>query len=132
MLHRGLESVGLHTGVASAGFFGPHRAPPGDALAAAAARGIDMSAHRSQMVNRALLDAADLIVVMEPRQALAVTARRASSIRRVVVLGDLDPRPITTREIADPFGGPRAAFDECYARIDRCVAELVRTLQDRS
>lgn len=124
-----LDSAGLQISIASAGFVQPNRAPPAEAIGAALDRGIDLSAHRSQTVNRALLDAADLIIVMDSQQSLGVTARPAGSKRRVVMLGDLDPHPITTRRILDPFGSRRAAFDDCYARIDRCVAQLVGALR---
>jgi protein-tyrosine-phosphatase len=124
-----LHALGLPVSVASAGYSKPNRASPAEALSAAAARGIDMSTHRSQAVTRTLLDQADLVVVMDTRQSLAIGARQTASPRRVVVLGDLDPLPIATREIIDPYGNRRAVFDECYARIDRCVAVLVRTLE---
>jgi protein-tyrosine phosphatase len=108
----------------SAGFATPGRASPPDAVAAADTRGLRLSEHRSQVVNRTRLDAADLIVVMEPGQMSAVTARKSSQPRRVVVLGDLDTVPDAPREIADPFGRGRDVFDACYERIDRCVTEL--------
>jgi protein-tyrosine phosphatase len=130
-LRRRFDALGLRIDVASAGYFNPNRAPPPEAIDAAAQRGIDMSTHRPQLVNKALLDAADLVVVMDTALSRAVRARRKAAIR-VLVLGDLDPEPIATRAILDPFGNPRAAFDHCYARIDRCTAELARTLVDRA
>lgn len=128
VLRRHFAHSRAEIGVNSAGFFTPNRPPPADALEAASARGIDMSAHRSRVVSLPLLDASDLIVVMDPYHAMAVNARGSATLRRIVVLGDLDPKSIRNREIADPFGETRAAFDECYARIDRCAAELARAL----
>ncbi len=119
------------TRIDSAGFAAPNRAPPAAAIAVAAARGLDLSRHRSQVVSRARLDAADLVVVMEPGQLAAVTARGASG-RRVVVLGDLDPDAAEPRDIEDPFDRPREVFEVCYGRIDRCVAELHRVLTSPS
>lgn len=127
-IRRSLDSVTPAVRVESAGFFLADRAPPADALAAAATRGMDLSAHRSRLVDRALLDSADLIVVMDVRQAAGVRARYSTKPRRVLVLGDLDGQPIAAREILDPMGRGRAAFDECYDRIDRCARQLVQSL----
>ena len=127
-LRRACESAKITVQVASAGFVGPQRQPPAEAIAAAASRGATLESHRSRLIGREMIDAADLVVVMDSRQAAAVSAPRLGA-RRVVVLADLDPES-TARAIRDPFGQVRAAFDECYERIDRCVAELVRGLAE--
>ncbi len=127
-LRQRLEKRGVRVQVESAGFIGPNRPAPADALAAALERGTDLAGHRSQLVSRALLDAADLIVVMNTAQRDAIMVRRRGIPRQVLVLGDLDPEPITMREIIDPWGKSRATFDACYDRIDRCLEELVRSL----
>ena len=111
--------------VASAGFIGPGGRPsPPEALAAAAALGVDLTRHRSRLLTPAIVRDAVLIVVMDSRQAADIRRgyRRGSS---VVILGDLDPLPVTMRTIPDPVDQPRAAFDACYARIDRCVTALI-------
>jgi hypothetical protein len=46
------------------------------------------------------------------------------------VLGDLDPLPIATRTITDPWGRTADVFDLVFDRIDRCVDELVRVVAD--
>lgn len=65
-----------------------------------------------------------LVLVMHPGQRSALLATHPHLERRVLVLGDFDPEPIETREIADPWGGSAAAFDASYARVRRCVAAL--------
>jgi len=116
--------------VASAGFIGPGRTPPAKALAAGLRRGIDISAHRSDVITPQRLQAADLVVVMSAEQARAIRARVRPGSTRVLVLGDLDPVPITRRTIADPWGGSDSAFVASYDRIDRCVRELARIIRD--
>jgi protein-tyrosine-phosphatase len=110
--------------VASAGVIGPDRPCPPEALAAAAALGVDLSRHRSRLLTPAIVRDAGLIVVMDARQADTIRRGygRGSS---VIVLGDLDPQPITARTIPDPVDKPRPAFDACYARIDRCVVAML-------
>lgn len=114
--------------VVSAGFFGPDRPSPPNAIAAAAARGVDLLAHRSLLLQADFVRAMDLIIVMEAVQRDQITLWYGADARRVVVLGDLDPEPIDTRTVHDPIFQPLPAFSETYSRIDRCVAELYRTL----
>jgi len=113
--------------VASAGFMGPMRSAPPTALIAAAKFGVDLSPHRSALITSENLGAADLIVVMSEEQARGVRARVAPSTF-VLILGDLDPKPVSRRTILDPWGQSDAAFDESYDRIDRCVRELARII----
>jgi protein-tyrosine-phosphatase len=46
----------------------------------------------------------------------------------IIVLGDLDPQPITQRTIVDPWEGPPEMFEDSYDRINRCVLELARII----
>lgn len=126
----GAESGGGGGDVAvdSAGFQGPGRESPKEAVEAAARRGIDLSGHRSQLVTPALVRAADLIVVMEAEQRRAVCERFGRSPRDVFLLGDLDPEPITSRSIEDPWGRRATVCVASFGRIDRCVATLVRAM----
>jgi protein-tyrosine-phosphatase len=112
--------------VESAGFSTPNRQPPQDAISAAARRGIDITAHRSRMVNPELVAAFDLVVVMDAGLRRAVTVRRPP--KWLLTLGDLDPHGIQTRDIVDPIGADAAVFDACYARIDRCIEQLSSAL----
>jgi protein-tyrosine-phosphatase len=112
----------------SAGFIGAGRSSPPDAIAAAADLGIDLSGHRSRLVTPDDIRTAELIVVMTAEQAAGVRARFAHMAPPVIVLGDLDPLPIAARAIRDPWNKPRHVFDECYARIDRCVGALAGLL----
>jgi protein-tyrosine phosphatase len=115
--HRGIR-------VDSAGFFGPGRVSPENAQAAAGARGIDLGPHRSKLVTVDLLREHDLIVVMELEQSRTLMRTHGVPLARILVLGDLDPGPIHTRTIVDPYGGSQDVFAECYRRIDGCVTAL--------
>jgi len=116
------------TVVASAGFVGPGRGTPAAGITAAAGRGVDLSTHRSQLLTPALVGAAHLIVVMDAPQQRRVCERFGRLPGEVIVLGDLDPHPIATRAIHDPVDQPLEAFEESYARIERCVDALVAEL----
>lgn len=121
-------SSGSHVRVDSAGFVAPGRPAPRHAVDVAARRGIDLSEHRSKLVAPDNWGGAELVLVMEPRQRDILEALYGRDGREILILGDLDPQPGATRAIADPIGQPRAAFEESYARIDRCVDVLVTAL----
>jgi protein-tyrosine phosphatase len=114
--------------IASAGFVGPGRPSPGDAQAEARTRGIDLSAHRSAVLDGAKLNEWDLVVVMEARQARALRSHFGVSADRLLVLGDLDPGSIDGRSIADPWQSPGTVLGPSYQRVERCVRALVAVL----
>ena len=124
---RRLLPPGAGTRIESAGFVGAHRPSPANAIEVAAARGVDLRRHLSRVVTPGAVSGADLVIVMEPGQADLL--RSVGRTRRpVLILGDLDPRPSRDRRIRDPVDQPRLVFAECYDRVDRCLAELVKTI----
>ncbi len=114
--------------VDSAGLMGPGRPSPPEAVEVAAARGVDLSRHRSKLLTPAIVGRAELICVMDRMQQRVVCAQYRRSPGSVILLGDLDPRPIRTRAIQDPVERPRDVFRDVYARIDQCVAQLTASL----
>ncbi|HEX7120395.1 MAG TPA: hypothetical protein VF212_16495 [Longimicrobiales bacterium] len=108
----------------SAGFVGPGRPSPRAAVEAAARWGVDLSAHRSRRVTVEDLRRAELVVVVEPRQ-LRPLLRLGCPAAKLLVLGDLDPAPIDTRSIPDPFDRTESVFIESYRRIHRCLHALL-------
>jgi len=126
LLSRALGSAG--TLVASAGFVGPGRPAPAEGSIAAARRGIDLSAHRSQLLTPVLAVEAQVIVVMDARQQRMVCERFGRLPSDVMLLGDLDSEAIDTRAIHDPIDQPLQAFEQSYARIERCVDALIDAL----
>ena len=126
LLARDLAPAGVR--IESAGFIGPGRSCPPDAVTAAARRGVDLSAHRSALLTAALARSADLILVMDEAQGRAIRERFGRAPGDIVVLGDLDPATTATRVIRDPVAQDLAVFVESYARIERCVAALVAAL----
>jgi protein-tyrosine-phosphatase len=115
----------------SAGFVGPNRPTPPNGIATATRRGLDLSTHRSQLLTSGLIAASDLIVVMDERQKRALRTDFGRS-DGVVLLGDLDPDPIDTRTVRDPYDQDETIFEAVYERIDRCIHALVEGLPHRS
>lgn len=109
--------------VDSAGFIGPGRPSPDVAQGRAALRDLNLAAHRSRLIDSKDVDAG-LILVMDRNQQRTLIARGAAP-DRVVLLGDLDPTPIATRAVPDPYGRDADVFDAVFSRIDRCCLTLV-------
>ena len=118
----------MHVGVSSAGFIDPRRTSPPGALSAAARRRFDISHHRSSLITAERLAGSDVIVVMSVKQQRAIAGFAAMHRGEVIVLGDLDPQPISRRTVLDPWGGDDTLFDESYDRIERCIAAMVYAL----
>lgn len=123
------RAMGEGVEVSSAGFIGPGRPSPTEALSAASRLGIDLGPHRSKLMNTGTLRDTSVLVVMDAAQRSAVASLAGRRRRDVVILGDLDPARVTRRAIQDPWGQREDVFDEVYARIDRCVAELAAILK---
>jgi len=113
--------------VVSAGFIAPGRQAPEPALNTARARGIDLSSHLSSLVTARVVRAADLVAVMSEDQARGIRSRYGHNVT-VLVLGDLDPLPIPSRAITDPWGCDVRVLDQVYSRIDRCVVQLAKLI----
>jgi protein-tyrosine phosphatase len=114
--------------VTSAGFVGPGRPVPPFSLAVSARRGLDLSEFRSRPLVPTTVRDADLVIVMDARQAHYISAHLGVAPRRIMVAGDLDPIPGTTRAIEDPWRQPIDAYVAAFDRLDRCAATLVRYL----
>jgi len=115
----------------SAGFIGPGRAPPDEALEVARSRGIEHGDHVSTAFSRDLAEKADVIFVFDRHNARMVRDTPGVKAERVVWLGDLDPQWAGRRAILDPWGKPLVEFERTFERIERCVDEVVRALGPR-
>jgi protein-tyrosine phosphatase len=115
--------------VSSAGFVGPGRPVPEFALALSAQRGFDLSSFRSRPLQPAKTRGADLVVVMDARQARHMARYVGVPPERIIVAGDLDPMPSPSRAIEDPWQQPLDVFVASFNRLDRCGATLTRMLR---
>lgn len=115
--------------VSSAGFISPGRPVPELSLQVSAQRGIDLSSFRSRPLQPAKARGADLLVVMDARQARHMILYVGVAPERIVVAGDLDPLPSPTRAIQDPWQQPIEAFVASFDRLDRCGATLAGILR---
>jgi protein-tyrosine phosphatase len=94
----------------------PGGSPSDEAAAAAQARGVDLSGHVTRPLSETLLAQADLV--------LAMTRGHLQALEDLMPAGDgptlelLDPEG---KDVTDPLGGERAAYDQCAEQIERCL-----------
>jgi protein-tyrosine phosphatase len=124
LARRGNGALRVH----SAGFIGPGRRPPPEALEVARARGIEHAEHVSRTLTRELLEGADVLFVFDRHLARRVRSTAGARADRILWLGDFDPEWAGKRAIADPWGKPVEEFQRTFARIERCVDALVDDL----
>lgn len=87
------------------------------------ARGLDISGHRARQLTTELLAAHELVLVMEEGHRRVVERMAPAArgrVRRLGHFGDFD--------VADPYRGPRTAFEQALALIDRGVSDYVAHL----
>jgi protein-tyrosine phosphatase len=106
--------------VASAGFEEPPGRPsPPRTVAAAADRGVDLSAHRSRVVDDALVARTDAIFGFDLQNLARLILRHPRAWRRAHLLGALAPDgPVL---IADPHGHDDATLHRSLDQIERAL-----------
>ncbi len=122
VLREQLTHRNLSIPLSSAGLIGPGRPADPTARERARARGISLDGHQSRLITPVPPGAMLLLVDPGHRPRVEPFLHRESV---VIVLGDLDPHPITTRVIPDPYGRATEEFDRAFDRIDRCLEVLV-------
>lgn len=120
-LARSLPDISIQ----SAGLMGPTRPVPDDGIEAARTCGLDLTPHRSRLLNATILKDVHLVIAMDAAQARHVSVVYGYPSSRIVLAGDLDPLIADGRTIRDPWKQSRDVFAETYARLMRC-AEVVR------
>ena len=106
--------------VASAGI-GALVGRPADPLAQEVmqAHGHDISAHRGQQLNAALMSASDLVLVLDEGHRRWILDNFPQFRGRVHKLGKWRAE----RDVADPYQLPREAFDQAYLDIVECLSD---------
>lgn len=84
------------------------------ALAVLERHGIDADAHVARRLDKSMIDAADLVLVMERSQLEFIQARLPSATGKTFLLGKWQGG----FEIPDPFGKSRDTFDHLYRTVE--------------
>ncbi len=115
-----VESAGLHAGLGDPA--------PEAARTAALAHGVSLDAHRSRPIVLAMVELADLIVVMDLGQKERLVTAFPRAARKVELLARFDPDRSASPQIPDPMFGNADLFLRVYGRIAAAVAGLVHVL----
>lgn len=135
LLRQSLGADAEFVEIGSAGVGAAEGAPPTTlAVQTAARNGVDVSSHRSRPLVKALVERADLILVMEPGQLQAVR-RMGVAPERVRLISEWPAPGEPGLEVADPFGQSAEAYEECWRRlrlhVDRLLPQLREELRAR-
>lgn len=117
-----------HVQVASAGTTADAgAAAAAQAVAVAARRGIDLGRHSSSPLDEALVDWADLILVMSPSHH--ETVERLGGGSKVALLGDFAAgEDGAGSPVSDPYGGPEPVYEETFRELERLIADSLDRL----
>jgi len=88
--------------------------PPGEVAAAMQEHGIDASGHSSTQLTSGLVEWADVVVVMEPKQVGIVRDEYGGADKEIVLL-----------DVPDPYGGGLRDYRDCAALIKGRVKGLL-------
>ena len=103
-----LRAQGVEVTSAGTGVVMPGEPMSGHALTALAERDIDGSAHRARRLDRADVEAADVVLVMEPAHRDAVLALVPAAAVHVL-------------DVPDPYGGTAADYRACLTTLDTAL-----------
>ncbi len=95
---------------------------------AMAQRGLDISDHLAKQVTHQLVDAADVIVVMEERHRRSIFVTWPRALRKTLLLSELSG---DHAGIDDPYGGEQWEYDETAKIIADYVQQGMATLLKR-
>ncbi len=114
------SSVNSRWETRSVGYFPKQGRPsPENAVKAATALGVDLIAHRSQVLCDEAVSWADVIVIFDEENRVEIVTRYPAAMRKLLKLGAMLDEP--TPDIADPYGGSVEDFHTTYSRIRRAL-----------
>lgn len=93
--------------------------------------GADCSTHRTRMLTADMVEAADLIFVMESFQLEEVVRRAPAAKDKAHLLrryGVESPEDVQQPNIPDPIGKPLEVYEVCFAEIREAVERIVKSL----
>ncbi len=92
-----------------------------ESIAACAAKGIDIKAHRSGILSEQLLEECDFIFAMSRIHHERITALSPEAVNKCVLLAE-------DRDIPDPIGQPQQVYNYCAELIEKAVKKRISEL----
>jgi protein-tyrosine-phosphatase len=85
--------------------------------------GLDLSAHRAQLLTRELVRSADLILTMSGHHRARVSEMGGED--KVHLLAEYAGRDESRSEISDPFGSDLASYRQTYEELEELIGGIV-------
>jgi protein-tyrosine phosphatase len=118
-----------HVTVSSAGMVAPHGAPPTEtALEVLSERGIDASGHGARLLDRSMVDEANVVLGMTRAHVRAIASLAPGVEEKTFLLGEFSADDGDS-EVDDPFGLGIEDYRECFNSIESCFAGLAEYLE---
>ena len=116
-------------GVSSAGVVAvPGLPPTGETVLVLSEHGIDALAHRATVVDRDLIESADVALGMTRSHVDAIISLVPTAEEKTFLLTEFCPNQ-DLDEIEDPFGGSLDEYRECFDSIRSCFEGVLAKLQ---
>jgi protein-tyrosine-phosphatase len=132
LAERELGNLGWRVEVRSAGVSALSGTPASSGSIDAGRRhGLDLTAHRSRDLDAALIDWADLILVMSPSHLVRLAelgGAGKAALLDAFAQGEEGGDDLGGG-VPDPFGGDDEAYEEAYQTLEHLVAKALRRLE---
>jgi protein-tyrosine-phosphatase len=110
-----VESAGIHAVDGTGASTG--------ALEIAREHGLDLEEFSSRRITPAMIEHADLVLVMEPAHRPAVLSLSPRADLRTLLLGSLAGASGAAAAVPDPFGGSLESYRRTYTKIEQFLRE---------
>ena len=115
-----LEKMGYK--VSSAGVMDAPGIPASpEAVNACAAKGIDLTSHRSQTLSQSLIEETDFIFALSQMHCQHIMAFSSSAAEKCLLLA-------ANKDISDPIGQSQQVYNDCAETIEKAVKERIGEL----
>ena len=111
-----VEMMYTITSAGALGIVGSPASP--EAIEACAAKGVDISGHRSRALTTHLIDKSDIIFVMTRRHREDVLEMSPEAAGKCILLEE-------GSDIPDPIGQSQLVYDRCAERIDKAIIKRI-------
>ncbi len=133
LAEREMTTLGWRVEVRSAGVGAISGEPASEgSLVVGRRHGLDLGGHRSRVVDDALIDWADLILVMSTSHLLRLAefgAAGKAALLDAFGRGDEADADDLGVGVPDPFGGDHEAYEETYRTLEDLVGKALRRLE---
>lgn len=118
----------LHDGIkiSSAGAAAINDAPPTyEAYDVMKKRSIDIDGHKARLVNREIINEADIIFAMTQRHYDELISRFPESKGKIFILKEYADAGIMEKNVADPIGEPEEVYENCARTIEESLEKII-------